>query len=74
LFAVLGTSFNNLDRFGVYFLPFSALLFDNFGKRLRARSTRVYRIYRLGLHVCFVAFFLLFATRLTHYRYEFFWE
>lgn len=74
LFAILGTSFNNLDRFGVYFLPFCALLFDNFGKRLRERSVRLYRVYRIGLHVCFVVFFLLFATRLPHYRYEFFWE
>ncbi len=74
LFAILGTSFNNLDRFGVYFLPFCATLFDNFGCQLRNRSVRLYRFYRLGLHACFVAFFLLFATRLPHYRYEFFWE
>ena len=73
VFAIMGTGFNYLDRFGVYFLPFTIPLFIDFGKRLRDQSVVLSRIYLVGLHVCFVVFFLLFATNLEHYRYAFFW-
>ncbi len=73
LFAILGTGFNYLDRLGVFFLPFCIFLFLNFGKRLHEQSPLLSRIYMLGLNVCFVAYFLLFATNLEHYRYAFMW-
>ena len=73
IFSFLGTSFNYLDRFGIYFLPFCALLFVDFGKRLQEQSVLLARVYRVGLHVCFVAYFVLFATNLPHYVYSFMW-
>lgn len=72
VFAIMGTGFNYLDRFGVYFLPFTVPLFIDFGKRLREQSVALSRVYFIGLHICFVAFFLLFATNLEHYRYALF--
>ncbi len=69
IFAVMGSSFNYMDRFGVYFLPFCIPLFINFGNRLRQQSHGLARFYLVGLHTCFVAYFLLFASNLEHYRY-----
>lgn len=73
IFSFLGTSFNYLDRFGIYFLPFCALLFVDFGKRLREQSVLLARVYLVGLHACFVTYFVLFATNLPHYTYSFMW-
>lgn len=73
VFSVMGTTFNNLDRFGVYFLPFCIPMFIDFGKRLTEQNKTLGRIYLCGLHVCFVLYFVLFATTLDHYRYAFVW-
>ncbi len=69
VFSFIGTLFNYMDRFGVYFLPFSMLLLLQFGNRIKEQSPHVYRVYYIGLHVCYVIYFLLFATNLEHYRY-----
>ncbi len=73
VFSVMGTTFNNLDRFGVYFLPFCIPMFIDFGKRVAEQNKLLGRIYLYGLHVCFVLYFVLFATTLDHYRYAFMW-
>ncbi len=73
-FTFMGTTFNRLERFGAFFQPFCILLFLDFGKRLKEQSPLLYRIYLIGLHVCFVIYFVLFATHPEHYRYSFMWN
>lgn len=74
VFSVMGASFNYMDRFGTYFLPFCIPLFINFGKRIQQQSPPLYRFYLVGLHTCFVAYFLFFASNLEHYRYASMWS
>ncbi len=73
VFMILGTQFNNMDRFGIYFMPFSILLFNNFGNRLKEQSVLLARLYTVALHVCFILYFVFFATALPHYTYSFVW-
>lgn len=68
LLTYIGTQFNYFDRFGVFFLPFEILLFMNFGKVLKGKSEKLYKVYFVGLHVCFVGF-LLWTTRSGQFRY-----
>ncbi len=73
-FSVLGTQFNNLDRLGVYFLPFCVPMFLEFRRWLRTQAVWWERVYLGALHGGFVGFFLFFSTNLPHYRYAFFWQ
>ncbi len=74
IFIWMGTQFNYLDRFGVYFLPFCLLLFINFGNRIREQSEKLYRLYIVALHACSTVYFLFFASALPHYTYTFAWS
>lgn len=70
LFTYLGTQFNYLDRIGVFFMPFTIILFLDFGKAIRARSQLLYNVYLTGLHVCFLMYFLLIIQN-EQYQYSF---
>ena len=72
VFTYMGTQFNFLDRFGSYFMPFTILLFLNFGKILKQKSAKLGWVYTAGLQACFIAYFLLFVTQMDHYHYTFF--
>lgn len=73
IFLVMGTSFNYMDRFGIYFMPFCILLLTNFGSRVREQSVTLGRLYTVAMHLCFVLYFVFFATALPHYNYSFVW-
>ena len=74
IFICMGTQFNYMDRFGVYFLPFCMLLFINFGNRIKEQSIRLARIYTAAVHTCSVIYFVFFASALPHYSYMFMWS
>lgn len=74
IFIWMGTQFNYLDRFGVYFLPFCLLLFINFGNRIKEQSERLSKLYTIALHACSVVYFVFFASALPHYTYTFWWS
>lgn len=73
IFLVMGTGFNYMDRFGIYFMPFCILLLTNFGNRVREQSVTLGRLYTVAMHLCFVLYFVFFATALPHYNYSFVW-
>lgn len=76
----LGSKFNYFDRFGIYFLPFCIPMFenfgmivkDNFGLITKEKSEILYKVYVVGLQVCFIALFMLDAFS-AHHTYSFFW-
>ena len=72
VFTFLGTHFNYLDRFGVYFMLFLIPLFSNFGKVIGKKLPKYRMIYWIGLQLSFIGYFLL-STRATQYHYAFGW-
>lgn len=70
LFSYLGTRFNYLDRIGLFFQPFVIVLFLNMGGFLRNHSPLLHRIYLVGMHLCFIAYFFL-TARADQYYYLF---
>lgn len=67
----IGTKFNYFYRFGTYFMPFNILLFVNFEKLVKEYSTRLHKLYIVGLHVCFIAYLYL-STRSGQFYYPVF--
>lgn len=64
----IGTQFNYFNRLGVFFMPFEILLFMNFGRVLKHNSQLLYKIYIIGLHVCFIGYLLL-STSSGQFKY-----
>ena len=71
-FAFIGTQFNYLDRFGLYFMLFTIPLFINFGRVVDVNWRKYSSIYWLGLQICFIGYFVL-SMRATQYQYVFGW-
>ncbi len=65
----IGTQFNYFNRFGVFFLPFTMLLFSDFGAIVCQKSRKLYAVYTVGLHVCFIAY-LVISTYTGQFRYS----
>ena len=72
VFTFLGTKFNYLNRFGIYFLPFLIPLFLNLGKILKHSAPLYDRLYRIGWMAGFIGYFLLSAGA-DQYQYAFGW-
>lgn len=66
---IIGLRFNYFERVGLYFLPFSALLFDRFARRLQSNIRSVYTI---GVVVSFGAYYLLSCLTGSALEYKFF--
>lgn len=54
-FNVIGLRFNLVQRLGLYFIPFTVLLFSEFGRYLKKG---IKSLYYTGLVVCFIALYL----------------
>ena len=72
LFTFLGTRFNYLNRFGIYFLPFIIPLFLNFGRVIGEKSAVYGKLYRIGLMAGFFGYFML-SIGADQYQYAFGW-
>lgn len=59
ILTIIGTKFNYFDRLGLFFLPFCMHLFINAGKVIKEKIPRLYHIYLVSMHICFVIYFLL---------------
>lgn len=68
LLTYIGTQFNYFNRLGVFFMPFEILLFMNFGRVLKYNSQLLYKIYIVGLQVCFIGYLLL-STSSGQFKY-----
>lgn len=67
---LVGMSFNYFERIGLYFMPFSLILFDMVPPALP--NQRIEKVYRVGVCVCFLSFFLLTGLTAVQYDYTFF--
>ncbi len=72
-FTCMGAFYNNVDRIGLFFLPFIIPMFCDFGPLLQKKYPKLFPIYQIGLQVGFVGLFLL-TVSADHYQYSFFWQ
>ena len=72
VFTYIGTQFNYMDRFGLYFMLFTIPLFINFGKVADKNWGKYSIIYWVGLQICFIGYFAL-SIQATQYQYVFGW-
>lgn len=70
---LIGTQMNFFDRFGWYFMGFTALLILEFEKVVKTAVPKLHKLFLLGVHVGFVALFFL-SVRAEQYQYYFFWN
>lgn len=68
---VMGIFISYFERVGLYFMPFTLVLYEYFGNSIRKKNLRY--MYFILLWVIYLFFFLL-SIRSNQYQYSFFWN
>ena len=67
----IGLNFNYFERIGIYFLPFTILLTDTIGTKIKSKNLS--RFYKIGVSICYTIYFLM-SSMAAQYSYHFFWD
>lgn len=70
-FCLIGIKFQLVERVGLYFMPFTIPLFSTIGNYLRKLNDDIFRVFNIGVTICFLTLFILTGNSEQYSNYYF---